>query len=242
MKAIINGAGGRLGADVLDLLIAGNNFAAAVDISGKSAAEKTYASLDDFTGEADVIIDFSSHFATKQITDYAVKRGLPLVVATTGQTDEEREMIKAAAKSVPVFSSANMSIGVALLLSLAKKAAAAMGDADIEIVEVHHNKKADAPSGTALMLAEGIKEARGGEVIYGRTGKRQAGEIGIASVRLANVVGRHEILISNGTETLTLTHEAHNKALFAKGSIVAAEWLISKKAGLYNMQDMLESL
>ncbi|MBQ7381115.1 MAG: 4-hydroxy-tetrahydrodipicolinate reductase, partial [Clostridia bacterium] len=149
--------------------------------------------------------------------------------------------IKAASAEIPVFFSGNMSIGIALLISLAKKAASVFPDADIEIVETHHNRKLDVPSGTALMIAEGIREARGaGELCIGRheNGKRPEGEIGIHSLRLGNVVGVHEIHINTGTQTLTLKHEAHDRALFAEGALTAAAFLVEQKAGLWNVNDL----
>ncbi|MBP5173931.1 MAG: 4-hydroxy-tetrahydrodipicolinate reductase, partial [Clostridia bacterium] len=155
---------------------------------------------------------------------------------------EELEAVKEAAGSVAVFRSANMSLGVALLAGLAKKAAALMPDADVEIVETHHNRKLDAPSGTALMLAEEIKKARdGASVTCGRSGMspRKKGEIGISSVRRGNIVGIHEIIFSTGTESITLKHEAHDRALFADGALSAARFLAGKPAGLYGMSDLV---
>ena len=164
------------------------------------------------------------------------------MIATTGHTEEEKELIRRASSTIPVFYSANMSVGVAVICRLAKQAAAAFPEADVEIVETHHHRKMDAPSGTALMLAEGIREVRPDSVITtGRSGqgKREANEIGIQSVRLGNVVGIHEIMISTGNETITIKHEASDRALFADGAAVAAEYLICKSAGLYNMNDYM---
>ena len=175
--------------------------------------------------------------------DYCVTRTLPVVVATTGHTAEEKEKIAAAAKRVPVFCSANMSMGVAVLADLARRAAAAFPEADIEIVETHHNQKLDVPSGTALLLADAVREAREDAVLLvGRheNGKRAAREIGIHSVRLGGEVGTHEILISTGSETITLKHQAHSRALFAEGALRAAAFLIGKPAGLYSMKDIIE--
>ncbi|MBQ2719210.1 MAG: 4-hydroxy-tetrahydrodipicolinate reductase, partial [Clostridia bacterium] len=217
--------------------------AAAVDISGTAVeGVPTYTSLSAVTEPADVLIDFSHHAATKELLAFATARRMPLVIATTGQTEEERAAILDAAKTLPVFFSGNMSIGIALLVSLARQAAAIFPEADVEIVEVHHNKKLDAPSGTALMLAEGIREVReGGKITVGRNGHapREHGEIGIHSLRLGNVVGRHEVHINTGTQTLILGHEAHSRALFAEGALRAAEYLGGRGAGLYNVRDLL---
>ncbi len=242
MIVIVNGAGGRLGQEVLKAAKSAGHSVVAVDKFGSPEAE-TYKCLFDYTGAADVVIDFSSHLATEELTSYVVKRNLPLVLATTGQTPEEKEMIFAAAKKVPLFFSANMSLGVALLISLVKKAASLLSEDDIEIVETHHNHKADAPSGTALMIANAISDTLGGRnIVKGRSGlcKREKGEIGISSIRIGSVVGKHEVMFGDGIETLTITHEAHDKALFATGAVRAADFLVGKKAGLYDMQALVE--
>ena len=243
MIVMVNGACGRLGQEVLKAAKNAGHSVVAVDKFGDSTEQVTYRNLTDYKGEADVVIDFSSHLATKELTDFVVSRSLPLVLATTGQTEEEKQMIHAAAKKVPVFFSANMSFGVALLISLVKKAAALLPEDDVEIVETHHNHKADAPSGTALMIADAISDTLGGRpIVKGRNGlsKREKGEIGISSVRIGSVVGKHEVYFGDGTETITITHEAHDKALFASGSVRAAEYLVNKPAGLYNMQSLVE--
>ena len=243
MIVIVNGAGGRLGQEVLKAAKGAGHSVVAVDKSGVSPEAVTYRDLADYTGAADVVIDFSSHLATAELTSYVVKRSLPLVLATTGQTLEEKEMIYAAAKKVPLFFSANMSFGVALLLSLVKKAAAMLADDDIEIVETHHNHKADAPSGTAIMIANAISDTLGGRsIVKGRNGmqKREKGEIGISSIRIGSVVGKHEVMFGDGVETITVTHEAHDKALFAVGALRAAAFLVKKDAGLYDMQSLVE--
>ena len=242
MIVIVNGAGGRLGQEVLKAAKSAGHSVVAVDKFGSPEAV-TYKNLFDYTGEADVVIDFSSHLATEELTSYVVKRNLPLVLATTGQTPDEKEMVFAAAKKVPLFFSANMSLGVALLISLVKKAASLLPEDDIEIVETHHNHKADAPSGTALMIANAISDTLGGrDIVKGRNGlcKREKGEIGISSIRIGSVVGKHEVMFGDGVETLTITHEAHDKALFAQGAVRAADFIVKKPAGLYDMQSLVE--
>ena len=243
MKVIVNGAQGRMGKVVVRLLgegYRGASYAGGIDaFSEDDSVAKTPDALAE-TG--DVIIDFSSHLATAGICDYAVKTGTPIVICTTGHTEEELASIRKAAEKVPVFHSANMSLGVALLCELARQAAALYPDADIEIVETHHNRKLDAPSGTALMIADRIREERE-DAVYklGRAGheKRESREIGIHAVRMGNIVGEHEVRIGTDTETITLKHEAHDRSLFAEGAIVAARYLIGQKAGLYGMRDML---
>ena len=175
--------------------------------------------------------------------EYCVRRNLPVIIATTGQSKEELALIDAASKAVPVFLSANMSLGVALLADLAKKAAAVFPDADIEIIEKHHNQKLDVPSGTALLLARRIKEARPeAQFVIGRheNGKRTQKEIGIHSLRLGNEVGIHEIIIATGSETVTLKHEAENRSLFAQGALAAAAYIVGKAPGMYDMRSIIE--
>jgi 4-hydroxy-tetrahydrodipicolinate reductase len=242
MNIILNGAKGRMGRIVGEAAAAGgHNVVARVDF-GYVGGEGLRA-LEEYQGPADVVIDFSNHAATAQVVDYCTKRGLPVVVATTGQTEEELALIDGAAKTVPVFLSANMSLGVALLADLAKKAAAVFPDADIEIIEKHHNQKLDVPSGTALLLARRIKEARpAAEFVIGRheNGKRTKAEIGIHSLRLGNEVGVHEIIIATGSETITLKHEAENRSLFAQGALAAAAFIAGKAPGMYDMRSIIE--
>ena len=245
MTVIVHGAGGRLGQEVLKAAKAAGYAVVAVDKTGTSPEAVTYRNLADYTGAAEVVIDFSSHLATEELLSYVTARKLPLVLATTGQTDEEKAMIREAAKSIPLFFSANMSYGVALLLSLVKRAAALLPEDDIEIVETHHNHKADAPSGTALMIANGISDTLGGRpIVKGRNGiaRREKGEIGISSIRIGSVVGKHEVMFGDGVETLTITHEAHDKALFAVGALRAAAFLVKQQAGLYDMQSLVEAI
>ena len=243
MKMIVHGSTGRMGQNLIRALSKNHVLAAGVSVDQETnAAENKYHSLPEFTGEADMIIDFSFHAAIGAVLEYAVARKLPVVIGTTGHTPEEKVMIAEAARSVPVFHAGNMSVGVALLVQLAKQTAKAFPDAEIEIIETHHDQKLDVPSGTALMLADGIKSVRE-DATYniGRpsNGKRTREEIGIHAIRLGNVVGIHEVLVSTGTQTITLKHEAHDRMLFAEGAVTAAEYLLGKEAGLYNMETML---
>lgn len=192
--------------------------------------------------EIDCIVDFSHHASTPALLDFAVGCGIPTVIATTGHTDEELSVINEAAKHIPVFFSANMSLGVALLVELAKTAAAAMPDAEIEIIEKHHNRKIDAPSGTALMIANAITEVR--PEAYnnlGRAGqgKRTKNEIGIHAIRMGNIVGEHEVIVGTQNQTITLKHEAHSRALFAEGALAAADFLVKCCPGLYDMKSLV---
>lgn len=246
MKILVHGSTGRMGKILCELLTAGYN---GLELAARVSPEETsdpangvFASLEEVNCAVDGVIDFSHHTAVGSLMDFCVRKNLPVVVATTGHTPEEKAAISAAAEKIPVFFSANMSIGVALLAELAKKAASVFPEANIEIVEKHHNQKLDVPSGTALLLAHRIQEALTDTVLLvGRheNGKRTAKEIGIHSLRLGNEVGTHEIIIATGAETITLKHEAENRSLFANGALAAAKFLEGKPAGLYSMQDII---
>lgn len=244
MNIILTGANGRMGRILTDLITRSGEHTLAARISPSYYTDcraGTYPTLRQYDGAADVVIDFSSHAATRELLDGCMERNLPLVLATTGQTGEELSLIRRAAETIPVFLSANMSIGVALLAGLAQKAAAVFPAADIEIIERHHNQKKDVPSGTALLLARRLQEVRAGaELLVGRREDGARGtEIGIHSLRYGSEVGTHEIIISTGNETITLRHEAENRALFAEGAIAAAAFLLGKAPGLYDMRDIV---
>lgn len=243
MKYLVNGALGRMGQAVINSVKAQGGEVVAVDCNFQEKAG--YKSVFDVIEKVDVIIDFSFHTATKQLLEYAIKNKIPCVIATTGHTEEEKKDIINASKIIPVFYSGNMSVGIALLSDLVKKAVKVMDKAEVEIIEIHHDKKVDAPSGTALMLFDAVKSERPNSVLKeGRSGNclRQEGEVGISSVRIASVVGVHEVIVSDGKQTITLKHEAHDRALFADGALKAGNYLISKNAGLYDMKKMLGDL
>lgn len=240
MKIIVNGAAGKMGARLCEIVREKNELAGAADTF--ATTDDIAKSLSEISAEADGIIDFSFHTATPSLLEYAAQRELPVVIATTGHTPDECAMIEEYSKKIPIFISANMSVGVALTVKLAKQAAAVFPDADIEIIEKHHNRKKDAPSGTALMIAKAVAEAADTtEFVYGRSGHcpRKQGEIGIHAIRMGDVVGEHEVMINTGTETITIAHSAHTRDIFAEGSIVALEFLKDQSAGLYNMYDMI---
>ncbi|MBQ3537174.1 MAG: 4-hydroxy-tetrahydrodipicolinate reductase [Clostridia bacterium] len=245
MKIILNGFSGRMGAAVLEVASNGymdSEIVAGVDLIVKDGDIPCYKSFSDIKEKADCIIDFSNHASIKAVADYAVSASLPLVVSTTGHTEEEKEIIRKASESVPVFYSANMSMGVALLCRMATLAAKTLPGADIEIVETHHNRKLDAPSGTALMLANAIKSVReNARFVFGRHGmaKREQDEITVHAVRRGNIVGIHEVLVSTDYETITIKHEAHSRTLFAEGAIAAADYIIGKTPGLYDMNSLI---
>ena len=238
MRAILCGANGAMG-KLIDQIL-GDKVVGRVSIDGENNVPKTFAELGDVGG--DMLIDFSHHTAIADVLDYANAHNCAVVVGTTGHTPEEKELIYKAAETLPVFYSGNMSLGIAVLCRLAKQAAAAFPDADIEIVEVHHNRKVDAPSGTAHMLFNAIRQVRPTAVeACGRAGegKRKKDEIGIASLRMGNVVGVHEVHICTPSQTLTLRHEAGSRKMLADGAVDAAMFLEGKNAGLYTMEELL---
>ena len=203
-----------------------------------------YSSLNDVKEKVDVIIDFSAPASLPAILDYAVKNNVPAILCATGYSADDEKAVLEASKIVPLFRSANMSLGVNVLIDLVKKASAVLGDKfDIEIIEKHHNQKVDAPSGTALMLANAVKEVLP-EKFYvngreGLVGKRTKDEIGIHAIRGGNIVGEHDVIFAGENETVTLTHHAQDRGVFANGAIKAGEFIIGKKPALYNMTDVI---
>ncbi len=243
MRVIVNGACGRMGREIVRLVNSGfedSVLAAAVD---KFGSGDILTSIEDVTADADVIVDFSNPSALPGLLSYAQEKRIPLVIATTGYSEEELAEIRKASASIPVFLSFNMSLGIALLVRMAKQAASVFKNADVEIVEIHHNRKLDAPSGTALMLAEAVKEVRpDAEFVYGRSGshRREKNEIGIHSLRMGNITGEHDVIISTDTQTITLKHEVHDRSLLAEGALSAAAFLTGRPAGMYSMEDILK--
>ncbi|MBE6558790.1 MAG: 4-hydroxy-tetrahydrodipicolinate reductase [Ruminococcaceae bacterium] len=248
MNILICGIGGRMGHEVAKLALEGYRGAVpmgGVDIHAVDGFDfPVYQGIDAVPTDTaiDCIIDFTFHTGTPALLDFAVSRHIPTVIATTGHTPEELEAIKEAAKSIPVFHAANMSLGIALLCELAKTTVKAFPDADIEIVETHHNRKLDAPSGTALALADAIRTVREKAFyVFGRHGHagRTPDEIGIHALRMGNVVGEHKVIVATDSQTITLEHQAHSRALFAEGALAAAAYLVGQPSGLYDMQAMI---
>lgn len=218
-----------------------------VDPRGLKAEVPVYSSFSDVKEKVDVIIDFSSPAALKDELDWAVKNNVPAVIAATGYDEGQLALIKKCSEKIAVFKTANFSLGVNLLVKLVREAAEALGENfDIEITEKHHNRKADAPSGTALMLAEGANAAFGGgkSYLYGRSGivGKRGNEIGIHAIRGGTIVGEHDVMFAGEDEIITLSHSARSKRVFAAGAVKAAKWLAGKKSGLYDMTDVLENI
>ena len=205
-----------------------------------------FSTISEFSGKADVIVDFSHHSTLPGLAEYAVSTSTPLVICTTGHTDDELSVMRKASEKIAVFFSGNMSIGINLLIELCKKASETLGTAfDVEIIEKHHNKKLDAPSGTALMLADSIKETREQtEYVYDRHSvrrQRSSDEIGIHSVRGGTIVGEHEVIFAGNNEMITISHSAMSREIFAAGAVRAAIFISGKPVGMYNMSNVINN-
>lgn len=238
MKAVVCGANGAMGQLICGIL--GEEVVGKVSIDGANGVPKTFAELGKV--DADVVVDFSHHSAVADVLDYAKKIGSAAVIGTTGHTEEEKAKIYEAAKETPVFYAGNVSLGIAVLCRLVKEAVAYFPDADVEIVEIHHNRKVDAPSGTAHMLFDSVKAVRPNAwENCGRSGesKRTRDEVGVHALRMGNVVGVHEVHINTGNQTLTLRHESGSRAMLADGAVAAARFMVGKSKGLYDMESIL---
>ena len=242
---------GKMGQVITRLVSEDNECEIVAGFDVNDSIENTYpvfTNPDEFTGDADVIIDFSHPSALTTVLNYCKKRKLPVILATTGYTDEQKKEFTEASKEIPVFFSANMSLGINLIIALAKKATKLLeGNFDIEIVERHHNQKIDAPSGTALAIADAIDETLSypAEYVYDRHAvrrKRKPTEIGIHAVRGGTIVGDHEVIFAGTDEVIELKHSAHSKEVFAVGAIKAAKFMSDKPAGMYSMNDLISTL
>lgn len=250
IKILLFGANGRMGNAVTAAANESDGVFAVtsgVDVSDADSPFPVYHDIELVSDIPDVIIDFSHHTSLPSIMRYAVKHSVPVVIATTGHTDEEMQTMKDSAESIPIFFSRNMSLGVNLLIALAKKASSILGeDFDIEIIEKHHHNKLDAPSGTALMIADAISQTRNDtEYVYDRHSvrkKRESKEIGIHAVRGGSIIGEHEVIFAGKDEVITISHSAASRELFATGALKAAEFIIKQESGLYSMDDMLSNI
>lgn len=247
IKIIMNGCNGKMG-QVISRLVEEDSeveIVAGVDINTRVLnSYPVFASIEEYNGKADAVIDFSHPSCLNSVLSYCKRTKTPVILATTGFSAEDKANFTAAANEIPVFFSANMSLGINLLISLAKQAAKLLeGNFDIEIIEKHHNKKIDAPSGTALAIADAIDETLSypAEYVFDRHNvrrQRKATEIGISAVRGGTIVGDHDIIFAGNDEVIELSHHAASKEIFAVGAIKAAKFMMNKPAGMYNM-DML---
>ena len=239
MRAVLCGANGAMGQLIAGIL--GSEVVGSVSLDGANGVARTFQELGKV--EADVVIDFSHHSAIADVLDYAKSIGAAAVIGTTGHTEAEKQLIFRAANQLPVFYSGNMSLGIALLCQLTRQTVALFPDADVEIVEVHHNRKVDAPSGTARMLFEAVKAERPDAIEHdGRSGecKREKNEVGIASLRMGGIVGVHEVHVCTASQSITLRHEVYNRTMLAEGGVEAARFMVGKPAGMYSMADLLK--
>ncbi len=247
INVLISGANGRMGKKVFEAVCSAENILAVcgVDLIDdfSNSDYPIYSAFDKIKEKVDVVVDFSAPLNLDNILNYCTTNKIPAVLCATGYTSDQIEKIKAESEKIAIFRSGNMSLGVNVLIDLVKKAAEALDLFDVEIIEKHHNKKVDAPSGTALMLADAIKEVDTDKFnLYGREGicgKRNSKEIGIHAVRGGNIVGEHDVIFAGNFETVTISHQATDRSVFAEGAVKAAKYIVNKKVGLYNMSDVI---
>lgn len=248
-KIIISGCNGKMGQVVENICLADPDITvvAGFDLSSAHRSYPVFSNPSNFTGDADVVIDFSNPAALDGLLQFCTERRTPLVLATTGFSPAQLDAVEKASKIIPIFRSANMSLGINVLLELVKKAAAILGDSyDIEIVEKHHNRKVDAPSGTALMIADAAASALNfdADYVYDRHSVRQSRdkkEIGISSVRGGTIVGEHEIMFAGRDEVIEIKHTAMSREIFANGAVKAAKFLAAGcKPGMYDMSMLVQ--
>lgn len=249
IKIIMHGCNGKMGQVISGIVAADAELELVAGIDTRDDGHNpypVYTDIDECDVEADCLIDFSAAAAVDKMLDYCVERKLPCVLCTTGLSEAQLEKVKNVSEKIAVLKSANMSLGVNMLLKILKEAAGILAPAgfDIEIVEKHHNLKVDAPSGTALALADSINEELGNEYEYvydrsTRREKRPEKEIGISAVRGGTIVGDHDVIFAGNDEVVTFSHRAYSKAVFGNGAVQAAKFLAGKPAGMYDMSDVI---
>ena len=248
IEVMINGCNGKMGKVVAELVEKNENMIVKCGTDMEDRGDTSfsvYTDLNQITEKPDVIIDFSIPIATFKVLEYAKNNNIPVVIATTGFIGEEENTIKEYSKYIPVFKSANMSFSINLFQHVLKEIAPKLADTDIEILETHHNRKIDAPSGTAQMLADTINESIGGDRIceydrHSKHEKRNPKEIGMTSIRGGNIVGEHSVMFFGESETFEIKHTSYSRNVFAEGAIKAAEFLVKKPNGFYNMDDLVK--
>ncbi len=250
VRAVMHGCNGKMGQVITGLIKADEGIELVAGIDTYTGIQNDYPvfeNIEQCDVQTDVIIDFSNAGAVDALLGYCAGRQVPVVLCTTGFSEEQLEKVREASKKTAVLKSANMSLGINLLMKLLKDAAKVLGPAgfDIELVEKHHNQKVDAPSGTALALADSINEAVDGgyEYVYDRSQvrrKREKKELGISAVRGGTIVGDHEVIFAGADEVIEFKHTAYSKAVFGKGAVEAAKFLAGKPAGMYDMSDVIQ--
>lgn len=248
INVLVNGCNGKMGQEVVNQIESDKDLLVLAGFDREDLGNTSYPvynNISSITVKPDVIIDFSVPVATLNILEYAKEHSIPVVIATTGFSDEQLEKVKEYSKYVPIFKSANMSYDINLMAKLLAQIAPILKDSDIEIIETHHNRKIDAPSGTALLLADSINKSLNNSLEYNfdrfsNREKRKENEIGFSSVRGGNIVGEHTVKFYSPYETFEITHTSYSRSVFAEGALKAAKFIISKEAGLYNMDDLLK--
>lgn len=247
IKVLINGCNGKMGQEVLNAINNNENFEVLNGVDIKENPDYTfpvYTNTDEIKEKPDVIIDFSVPVATMKILEYAKENNVPIVIATTGLSEEEKQKIKEYSKTIPIFQSANMSYDINLMKKVVAEVAKNLNQTDIEIVETHHNRKIDSPSGTALLLADSINNALDNKKDYNfnrfqNREKRKKNEIGFSSIRGGNIVGEHTVIFFGENESFEITHKAYSRGVFAEGALKGAEYIVGKENGYYSMDDII---
>ncbi len=249
IRVLLHGCNGHMGRAVTDIIGGEDSMEIVAGVDPYTGVDNVYpvfASIDECDVEADVVIDFSSAAAVDALLDHCEKKKLPVVLCSTGLSDEQLIRANEVSQKSAVLRSGNMSLGINTICDLLEKATKIFADAgfDVEIVEKHHNRKVDAPSGTALMLADAVNDAAGGEYDYvydrsGRREKRPKKEIGISAVRGGTIVGDHDVIFAGEDEVITISHRAYSRNVFAKGAVEAAKFLAFKQVGMYDMADVI---
>lgn len=250
VKILMHGCNGKMGRMITEIVKNEEDAVIAAGVDKFTGIPNDYPVFEEIAQcdvDVDVVIDFSNAGAVDELLDYCVKKSLPVVLCTTGLSDEQLKKVDECSEKIAVLKSANMSMGINLLLKLLKDAAKVLAPAgyDIELVEKHHNQKLDAPSGTALALADSINEAMGNEYeyVYDRSQvrkKRDAKEIGISAVRAGTIVGEHEVIFAGTDEVIEFKHTAYSRSVFAKGAVEAGKFLARQPAGMYDMGDVIQ--
>lgn len=248
IKVLINGCNGKMGQEVAKIVNSDNDCVLIGGVDIKNTGEYTfpvYTDVNEIKEEADVIIDFSIPIATMKILNYAKEKSIPIVIATTGFNEEQEAEIKEISKFIPVFKSANMSFDINLMCRIVAKLAEQLRGNDIEIIETHHNRKIDAPSGTAMLLADSINKALNNSMSYefnrhDKHEKRSKNEIGISSIRGGNIVGEHSVIFFSENESFEIKHTSYSRSVFAEGAVKAAKFIANSKYenGFFNMNDI----
>ena len=247
IRVLINGCNGKMGQEVLNAINNNENFEVlnGVDLNENPKYNfPVYTNTDEIKEKPDVIIDFSVPVATMKILKYAKENKVPIVIATTGLSDDEKQKIKEYSKIIPIFQSANMSYDINLMKKIVSEVAKNLNQTDIEIVETHHNRKIDSPSGTALLLADSINNTLDNKMEYNfnrfqNREKRKKNEIGFSSIRGGNIVGEHTVIFFGENESFEITHKAYSRGVFAEGALKGAEYIVGKENGCYSMDDII---